>query len=394
MGTTASAMRPEAPRVAFSQPDLDELEIENVVAAMRSGWLTTGPRVAEFEAAFADYAEARHAVAVNSCTAALHLALLACEVTAGREVITTPLTFCATVNAIMHAGGRPVFADVQRQTMNLDPDAAASVVSPSTAAIVPVHFGGRPADAEQFSVLAHRQGAVVIEDAAHCVEGRVGGRKVGSIGDVTCFSFYATKNLTTGEGGMATTESSTLAQRMRTAANHGLDRSSWSRHAPHRDADYDVVCAGFKYNMTDLQAAMGLAQLQRLSVFAAKRQHVWERYDDELSDLALERPARIQDDSVRAYHLYTVLVDPSQCGMTRDALRAALSERGVQTSIHFRALHLHPFYAQRFGLRRGMFPNAEYISDRTLSLPLSSGLSDEDVSHVIATLRNILLSTK
>ena len=386
----ATAIPPVTPRVAFARPDLDDLEIDSVVAALRSGWLTTGPRTAEFERRFAEYTDARHAVAVSSCSAALHLALLACEATAGCDVITTPLTFCATVNAIIHAGARPVFADVDRDTMNIDPAAVSSTMTPATVAVVPVHFGGLPAAVDEIAALAHRQAAVVIEDAAHCLEGRTGGRKVGAIGDVTCFSFYATKNLTTGEGGMATTASPELATRMRTAARHGISQSAWSRHQPHRDADYEVVCAGFKYNMTDLQASLGLAQLQRLPTLAARRRRVWDRYEEALRPLPLVRPAATPPGVERAHHLYTVLVDPKQCGTTRDELRENLSRRGVQTSIHFRALHLQPYYAERFKLRRGMFPHAEYISDRTLSLPLSPGLSDAEVSHVIESLRGIL----
>jgi dTDP-4-amino-4,6-dideoxygalactose transaminase len=375
--------------VEFARPAVGESEIGEVVAALQSGWLSTGPRVQAFERAFAEHVGSPFAIGVNSCTAALHLALLAAGIGPGDEVVTTPLTFCATANAILHSGAIPVFADVEASSMNLDPAAVEAALTPRTRAILPVHFAGRPADVDALGAIARRHSLVVVEDAAHCVEGAVGGRRIGSIGDFTCFSFYATKNLTTGEGGMVTTASASAAEWMRVAALHGMSKDAWARYAGTSGRLYDVVMAGFKYNMMDLQAAIGLRQLARLPELQARRADVWRRYDEGLADLPVTLPAAPAADTVHARHLYTVLVDPARSGLSRDEVRAALAERGISTSVHFTALHLFSFYAERLGLRRGMFPAAELVSDRTLSLPLSAAVSDEDAERVVTAMRSI-----
>jgi dTDP-4-amino-4,6-dideoxygalactose transaminase len=376
--------------VPFACPDLTDAEVGEALAVLRSGWLTTGPRVAEFERRFAAYAGAPFAVAVNSCTAALHLSLMAAGIGHGDEVITTPLTFCATANVIVHAGARPVFADIDPDTWNLDPATVAATITPRTRAVVPVHFAGRPVDVAAFRELAARAGLALVEDAAHCVEGVSGGRKIGAAADFTAFSFYATKNLTTGEGGMVTTASEAAAARMRTAALHGMSRDAWARHATGGSAHYDVVLPGFKYNMTDLQAAIGLHQLARLPAMQARRTSLWQRYDAALADLPVTRPAPVDPRDVHARHLYTILVDPARCGWTRDAVLAELKRRGVHASIHFRAVHLHSYYRERFGLARGMFPHAELASDQILSLPFSSAMPERDVDIVAETLHDLL----
>jgi dTDP-4-amino-4,6-dideoxygalactose transaminase len=329
-------------------------------------------------------------VALNSCTAALHLSLLAAGIGPGDEVITTPLTFCATANAILHTGATPVFADNDRSTQNLDLRHAAAVITPRTKAILPVHFAGRPIDAAGFTALARRRRLVLIEDAAHCVEGVAGGRKVGAIGNLTCFSFYATKNLTTGEGGMVTTDDDGAAAFIRTASLHGMSRDAWTRYAPGAPTQYDVTMAGFKYNMMDLQAAIGLHQLADLARHHVRRTAIWAAYDAAFAPLALERPAAAGPCDVHARHLYTVLVHEHDAGMTRDELQRRLFERGISTSVHFRALHLHPFYQDRLHLRRGMYPAAETVSDTTLSLPLSAGMTDGAVEQVIEAVHDAL----
>jgi dTDP-4-amino-4,6-dideoxygalactose transaminase len=376
--------------VDFSRPSLGTQEIGEVVAALESGWLSTGPRVRDFERRFAEFVGAPHALAVSSCTAALHLALLAAGVGPGDEVITTPLTFCATANAILQTGAIPVFADVDPATMNLDPAAAAAAVTPRTKALLPVHYGGRPADVVALRAVADRHGLALIEDAAHCVDGAVNGRRVGSIGDFTCFSFYATKNLTTGEGGMVTTASGQADEWMRVASLHGMSKDAWSRYSRAGGRLYDVVMCGFKYNMMDIQAALGLKQLERLPEMQARRRALWERYDEGLADLPLARPAAPAPGTVHARHLYAVLVDASRTGCSRDDLRQSLQERGIGTSVHFTALHLFTYYAQRLGLRRGQFPAAEYISDHTLSLPFSPALSDEEADRVVDNVRELV----
>jgi dTDP-4-amino-4,6-dideoxygalactose transaminase len=388
----------QSPPVGFSPPAIGQSEVAEVVATLESGWLSTGPRVQQFERAFAEYVGAPYAVAVNSGTAALHLSLLAAGIGSGDEVITTPLTFCATANVIVHAGATPRFADVDAATWNLSPAAAAAAVTSRTRAIMPVHYAGRPVEVTAFRRLADRHELVVIEDAAHCIEGRSATAKIGVTGDLTCFSFYATKNLTTGEGGMLTTAREDWAAFARVASLHGMNRGAWSREdrggrgdsvSPH----YDVVLPGFKYNMMDLQAAIGLHQLARIDEQLRRRERIWRRYDEAFADLPVTRPAAVPAGDVHARHLYTVLVEPAS-GWTRDALWTALRDEGISTGVHFRALHLQPYYAQRFGLEAGMFPVAEMVSERTLSLPLSAGMTDEQADRVIDVVRRTLLRTR
>lgn len=357
--------------------------MNEVRATLESGWLSTGPRVGRFERDFAAYTGAPHALALSSCTAALHLSLMASDIAHGDEVVTTPLTFCATANAIVHVGAAPVLADIDPVTWNLSPQATAHALSPRTRAIIPVHYAGRPAEMTAFEALARPRGIVLIEDAAHCVEGVASGRKVGTIADFTCFSFYATKNVTTGEGGMVTTNHAEAAERMRIASLHGMDRDAWARYSPGARTQYDVRMAGFKYNMMDLQAAIGLQQLARVGAMHARRRAITARYDAAFSTLPLQRPAPVEPGMVHAHHLYPVLVDPRVAGISRDDLQDRLRERGVSTSVHFRALHLHSFYRERFGFERGMFPVAERVSDQTLSLPLASALTDGEIDRVI-----------
>lgn len=376
--------------VPFAPPALGPDEIAEVIATLESGWLSTGPRVKRFEQAFARYTGASHAVALNSCTAALHLSLLASGVGAGDEVVTSPLTFCATANVIVHTGATPVFADVDRRTGNIRPEAIAAAVTPRTRALLPVHYAGRPADMPRINALGDEYSLPVIEDAAHCVEGIVGGRRVGTTARFSCFSFYATKNLTTGEGGMVTTNDAAAADFIRVASLHGMSKDAWARYSPGHHAQYDVIMPGFKYNMPDIQAAIGLHQLARLDARHARRTAIWEAYDRGLAGLPLVRPEPAEPGTVHARHLYTVLVDEAAAGISRDDLQARLAERGVSTSIHFRALHLHPYYRDRFELRRGMFPEAEFISDRTLSLPLSAAMSSGAVDQVIEALHDSL----
>jgi dTDP-4-amino-4,6-dideoxygalactose transaminase len=379
------------PHVPFAPPLVGSAEIAEVVAVLESGWLTTGPRVAAFEGAFAAYAGTSQAVALNSCTAALHLSLLAAGVTAGDEVVTTPLTFCATANTIIHAGGRPVFADVDPRTGNLDPAAAAAAITARTRALLPVHYAGRPIDMAAFRTLTGPGRLALIADAAHCVEGRVDGTPVGSLADFTCFSFYATKNLTTGEGGMVTTADEGAAAFIRTASLHGMSRDAWQRYAPGGRSDYDVVMAGFKYNMMDLQAAIGLHQLAGIEARLVQREAICRAYDAGLAGLPLVLPEAVPAGDRHARHLYTVLVDERAGGITRDELQRRLTARGIGTSVHFRALHLHPYYQERFGYARGMFPNAESISDTTLSLPLSAAMTTDTVDRVIEAVHDSLL---
>ena len=377
-------------QVPFSRPSIEQADIDAVAAVLRSGWLTTGPRVREFERRFAEYVGAPHAVALNSGTAALHLSLVASDLEPGSEVITTPLTFCATANSIIHAGAVPIFADVDRRTMTLDPAAASAAMTPRTRGLLPVHMAGRAADMTALRALASRHRLVLIEDAAHALETVSNAGKTGRTGDFTAFSFYATKNLTTGEGGMLTTMSAAAAERVRIASLHGMSHDAWARQSADAATRYDVVMAGFKYNMMDIQAALGLEQLARIEEMHARRTAIWSAYDQAFAGLPLVTPAAPDPGTRHGRHLYTVLVDDAAGGRSRDAIARALETRGVGTSVHFKALHLHSFYAERYALRRGMFPHAEWISDRTLSLPLSAAMTDEEVDRVIAAVRDVV----
>lgn len=374
--------------VPFSPPDIGTAEIAEVIATLESGWLSTGPRVREFEEAFASYVGAAHAVALNSCTAGLHLSLLAAGVGPGDEVITTPLTFCATANVIVHVGATPVFADVDPSTGNIDPAAAQAATTARTRAVMPVHYAGRPVDVRAFRRLADRHDLTLVEDAAHCIEGIVDGLKIGTTADFTCFSFYATKNITTGEGGMVTTASAAAAERIRVASQHGMTRPAWSRYQAVQPSRYDVVTPGFKYNMTDLQAAIGLHQLAAIDRHAARRRAIAARYDDLCDRLPVSRFAPVPAGTVHAHHLYTILIDET-AGPSRDDVALGLSRAGVASSVHFPAVHLHQFYRERFGFRRGQFPAAERIADTVLSLPLSPALTDAQVEQVVSALAEV-----
>lgn len=376
--------------LVFGAPLIAEDEIDAVVATLRSGWIGTGPRVKEFEAAFAAVAGAEHAVALNSCTAGLFLSLHALGIGAGDEVITTPLTWCATANVIVHRGAMPVFADVDRATGNIDVDRIEAAITEKTRAIIPVHFAGRACNMEKIMALAAGRGLKVIEDAAHAVESTWKRMKVGSIGDTTSFSFYANKNITTAEGGMVTTNDAALAERMRILSLHGVSADAWKRFDADGPAYVEVVEAGYKCNMTDIQAALGLGQLAKLEAHHQRREELWQFYDGALSGLPLILPAPTAPGCRHARHLYQVLVDTERAPVGRDALRAALKQANIGTGLHYVALHLHSFYQQRFGMQRGQFPNAEFISDRTLSLPLSPRVTDEDAQDVVDALRAIL----
>ncbi len=375
----------------FGSPALEEAEIQEVVATLRSGWIGTGPRVGRFEEAFAAYIGARHALALNSCTAALHLSMIAAGVGPGDEVITTPMTFAATANAIVHTGATPVFVDVERATQNLDPALLAAAITPRTRAILPVHMAGRPCDMDPIMECARKHGLKVIEDAAHAIEATYHGRHIGTIGDAACFSFYVTKNLVTGEGGMVTTGNDAWAEKIQTYGLHGMSKGAWKRYGDEGFVHYQVLYPGFKYNMTDMQAALGIHQLARIEDYGRRRREIWGRYDAAFAALPAERPAREAPGTAHARHLYTLLVDIERLGVGRDAIVEELKREGIGTGIHFISLHLHPYYRDRFGFPPERFPHARWISDRTISLPLSARLTDQDVEDVITAVRKVLL---
>ena len=376
----------------FGSPAIEEGEIAEVVATLRSGWIGTGPRVARFEELFREYVGAKHAIALNSCTAALHLSMVVSGIGPGDEVITTPMTFCATANSIIHTGARPVFVDVERDTFNIDPDLIERAITPRTKAIVPVHFAGRPCRMDRIEAIARHHRLLVVEDAAHAIEASHQGRKIGTIGDLTCFSFYVTKNVVTAEGGMVTTDNADLAAKIKMYALHGMSKDAWKRFSDEGFKHYQVIFPGFKYNMTDIQAALGIHQLGRIAQNAKRREEIWKRYSEAFAELPVISPAGIEDSIVHSRHLYTILVKSEEIGKTRDQVLNELIKLNVGTGVHYTALHLHPYYRQAFGHTEGDFPNTEYIGERTLSLPLSSKLSDQDVEDVIAAVRQVTTS--
>jgi dTDP-4-amino-4,6-dideoxygalactose transaminase len=380
--------------LVFGAPQIDEAEIDEVVASMRAAWLGTGPKVARFEADFAQYRGAAHAVALNSCTAALHLSILALDLRPGDEVITTPLTFCATVNAIIHAGATPVLADVDPRTMNIDPVEVERRISSRTRAIVPVHFAGRPCDMEQLVAIARRHDLSIVEDCAHAIEAEYRGQPMGTFGTFGCFSFYATKNMTTGEGGMVLTRSAEHAARIKMLALHGMTQDAWKRFGDEGYKHYLVVECGFKYNMMDLQAAIGLHQLKRIEQNRERRRAIWNRYLTEFADLPLTMPAAPEEGTRHAYHLFTVLIDEAGTGLQRDQFLEAMTAARIGVGVHYLSVPEHPFYQQRYGWRAEDFAYAMDIGRRTVSLPLSARLSDDDVDDVVAAVRRIVTRGK
>ncbi|MBV9773749.1 MAG: DegT/DnrJ/EryC1/StrS family aminotransferase [Gemmatimonadetes bacterium] len=373
--------------LVFGAPTIGDEEIAEVVDSLRSGWIGTGPKVARFEELLREYTGAEHAVAVHSCTAALHLSMVAAGLGPGDEVITTPMTFVATVNAIVHVGATPVLVDCDRDTQLVTPERIEAAVTPRTRAVIPVHLAGRICDLEAIHDIARRHGLLVIEDAAHALEGAYRGRKVGTVSQLTCFSFYVTKNLTTGEGGLVTTSDPDLAGRIRTYALHGLSRDAWKRFSDAGYRHYQVHYPGFKYNMMDLQAAIGIHQVPHLAEWLARRERIWARYDEAFADLPVGTPAPAGPDTVHARHLYTLMVDEARCGVSRDEFMARLHERGIGTGVHYQGVHLHPYYRDAFGWRPEDFPNTTWIGERTLSLPLSGALGDDDVERVVDAVR-------
>lgn len=370
--------------LVFAAPDIQADEIEEVVACMRSGWLGTGPRVARFEAAFAAYKgiDASQVAGLNSCTAALHIAMLALELEPGSEVITTPLTFCATANAIIHAGLVPVLADVDPVTQNIDPAAIEAAITPRTSAILPVHFAGRPCEMDRITAIAERHGLALIEDCAHAIETEYKGRKAGTFGDFGCFSFYVTKNVATGEGGMVLGRDASRIARAKVLSLHGMSKDAWHRFSDSGYKHYQVVESGFKYNMMDLQAAIGIHQLARVEASWQRRQAIWQHYEAALADLPLSLPAPVALDTRHAYHLYTIGIDEGHCGISRDRFLGHMHAQGIGTGVHYLSLPEHPFYQERFGWRPHQWPNAMRIGRETVSLPLSPKLEPTDLHRV------------
>ncbi len=376
--------------LVFGQPDIQTDEIDEVVATLRSRWIGTGPKTAQFEREFAEYVGVESAVAVSSCTSALMLALIASGVGSGDEVITTPLTFCATTNAILHAGAVPVLADVDPRTMNIDPASIEAQITEKTKALVIVHFAGRACAMDEILAIVRRHDLLLIEDCAHAIETTYKGQHAGTFGDFGCFSFYATKNVCTAEGGMVVSRSPELAARIKTLALHGLSRDAWKRFGDDGYEHYQVTEAGFKCNMTDLQSSLGIHQLRRVDEAWQLREDVWRRYDTAFGELPLELPASPFGSDRHALHLYTVLVDKDRCGLSRDEFLRAMTVQNIGVGVHYVSLPEHEFYRQHLGWSPDDCPHAARIGRQTVSLPLSPALTYDDVEDVVVAVRRAL----
>jgi dTDP-4-amino-4,6-dideoxygalactose transaminase len=376
--------------IVFGAPAIEQDEIDEVVRCLESGWIGTGPRVAQFESEFAAYKERPFAAALSSCTAAMHLSVLAAGLGEDDEVITTPMTFCATVNAIIHAGATPVLADIDPVTFNLDPAEIEARITSKTKAILPVHFAGRPCDMHAITEIAERYQLKIIEDCAHAIETEYRGQKAGTFGDFGCFSFYATKNVTTGEGGMVLTRSEDDIARIRMLALHGMTKDAWKRFSDEGYRHYFVVETGFKYNMMDLQAAIGIHQLRRVEANWKRRQEIWNDYNAAFADLPVTLPADPEPDTRHAYHLYTLLIDEARCGISRDRFLETMTAHDIGVGVHYLSIPEHPVYQKMFGWQPADFPNAMRVGRQTVSLPLSAKLSNSEVQRIIQTVRAVL----
>ena len=373
----------------FHRALIEEDERRAVLEVLDSGWLTTGPRTRQFESSFADFVGAPHAIAVNSCTAALHLALTALGISEGDEVIVPTMTFAASGEVVLYRNARPVLVDCAPGSFHVDPQRIADAVTPRTRAIIPVHYAGAPCDMDAILDIARRHEIRVVEDAAHSLPAAYKGHTIGTIGDVTCFSFYATKTLTTGEGGMITTADADLADRMRILSLHGISRHAWNRYTAQGTWKYEILDAGYKYNLTDLQSAIGLAQLAKCSAMSASRARIAARYARNLAGQPAFTLPSSAPSAEHAWHLYVIQVEPNTLRIGRDQIIEELKNRGIGTSVHFIPLHLHPLYRDTLGYRPGQFPNAEQRFQRCISLPIFPGMTGEEVDIVCEALSDL-----
>ncbi|HEY6837621.1 MAG TPA: DegT/DnrJ/EryC1/StrS aminotransferase family protein [Geobacteraceae bacterium] len=375
----------------FSRPTIEDAEINEVVDSLRSGWITTGPKVKRFEEAFRAYVGAPYAVPLSSATAGEHLTLLALKLKEGDEVITTPMTFASTVSMIVLCGAKPVLVDIEPGTLNIDAAKIRAKITPRTRAIIPVHFAGQPCDMDPIFALAKEFGLTVIEDAAHAAGTEYKGKKIGSFDAIAIFSFHPNKNITTGEGGMVCTPDEALAEEVSLLKFHGMNREAWKRFAASGTPNYDIVLPGFKYNMMDIQAAIGIHQLPKLDGFIDRRKEIAEFYNAAFADVAeLALPAYAPYEQRHAWHLYTPLVRVERLAIDRDTFMAELKKENIGTGLHYKAIHHHDYYRKTLAIAPGELANADYASDRILSLPLFPQMTDDDARDVVEAVKNVI----
>lgn len=372
----------------FSPPYISNEEIDEVIDTLSSDWITTGPKTKRFESEFAAFLGAESALALNSCTAGLHLALVVLGIGSGDEVITTPMTFCSTVNVIEHVGAKPVFVDVEPDTLNIAPSLIERAITPQTRAIIPVHYAGHPCAMDKILEIAKEHNLFVIEDAAHAFPAQYQGQAVGTIGDLTAFSFYATKNLTTAEGGMLTGHQE-LIEKAKALSLHGMNRDAWKRYDKGGSWYYEVDAPGFKYNMTDIQASIGLQQLKRIDGFQKRRRQIVKRYNEAFAECpSLEIPVE-RPDVKSAWHLYTLRLNLETLKIDRDQFIEEMKDRNIGTSVHFIPIHMHPYYQRKYKYQPEDFPTAYANFQRLVSLPLYPRMSDQDVDDVIEAVLSV-----
>jgi perosamine synthetase len=380
--------------IPFHKPYITDEEINEVVDTLRSGWITMGPKTIRFEEEFARYIGAPHAVAFNSGTAALHLALKVIDLHPEDQVIIPTTTFTATGEVITYFNATPAIVDVDTDTHNISTSAIEKAITPRTKAVIPVHFGGQPCDMDEIQEIARKHNLYVIEDAAHSLPAYYKERRVGTIGDVTCFSLYSTKPLAVGEGGMATTQNAEWADRMRVLRLHGISKDAWKRYAKGGSWYYEVLEAGFKYNTTDLQAALGLAQLKKVERLWQKRQDIARRYTEAFSSVPQLITPVVKPDRETAWHLYVIKLNLEALSIDRNSFIEKMRERGIETSVHFIPLHRHPHYRNTYGSNPKNFPCAEWIYERSISLPIYPGMTDAEVNYVAETVIDLCNTSK
>lgn len=374
----------------YALPLIEEDDIAEVVDSLKSNWITKGPKTMEFEKRFADYVGAKYAIAVNSCTAGLHLSLVAAGIQEGDEVITTPMTFASSANVVIHTGATPVFVDIDPVTMNIDVKKIREKITPRTKAIIPVHIAGHPVELDEIMEIANEHNLFVLEDAAHAVYTQYKGKMIGSIGNATAFSFYATKNLATGEGGMVTTNDPEIADKVRIMSTHGMSRNAWNRYSAAGSWFYEILYPGYKDNMTDIQAALGLTQLAKLERMQGIRNEIAQRYNEELGELPeLEVPVEL-DYARHAWHLYILKLNLDKLTIDRAQFIEELKAENIGTSVHFIPVPMHPYYRETYGYKEGDFPEAEATFERIISLPLYPKMSMQDVDDVISAVRSVV----
>lgn len=376
--------------IKFSQPFIGRQEIKSTINTLKSGWLTTGKKTKIFEDKFKKFKGSKYAIALNSCTAAIHLSLLALGLKKGDEVITTALTFCSTINSIIYTGATPVLVDVDPVTQNIDHNKIEKKITKKTKALLVVHFAGRPCEMNKISKIAKKYNLKLIEDCAHAIETQYNSKNTGTFGDFGCFSFYATKNLVTGEGGMIITNNKKFYQKIKVLSLHGMDKAAWNRYGKQGYRHYDVTQIGYKYNMSDIQSSIGIEQLKKLNIHHKIRENIWNKYEKSFKNLSFGKPKSFNQKKIKhSYHLYNLFINKQRDGLSRDQAISQLHKKKIGVGIHYRAIPEHSIYKKIFGWKLKDYPNSKRIGRETISIPLSPALKEKEVDTIIKSIKKI-----